>query len=147
MPSLLIRRVTMSFSAAFVALLLLVAGLASSNLPQAHADESVSVVLTPATVSASPGQNLTVTVNVTNSGSGTLAAGEAIITAPSAALSTVADLDAWFAAENNDAQPGRYLATADVPEIAAGKSADVVIELPLSSGRFGGIWGDRKSVV
>ncbi|MDH6207550.1 DUF6049 family protein [Aurantimicrobium minutum] len=147
MPSLLIRRVTMSFSAAFVALLLLVAGLASSNLPQAHADESVSVVLTPATVSASPGQNLTVTVNVTNSGSGTLAAGEAIFTAPSAALSTVADLDAWFAAEDNDAQPGRYLATADVPEIAAGKSADVVIELPLSSGRFGGIWGVRGLAV
>ena len=147
MPSLLIRRVTMSFSAAFVAVLLVIVGLASAHLPQAHAAESVSVVLTPAAVSASPGNNLTVTVSVTNTGSAPLPSGEAIITAPSAALSTVADLDAWFAAEDNNTQPGRFLASADIPEIAAGKSADVVVDLPLASGRFGGIWGVRGLAV
>ena len=147
MPSLLIRRVTMSFSAAFVAVLLVIVGLTSAQLPQAHAAESVSVVLTPAAVSASPGNNLTVTVSVTNTGSAPLPSGEAIITAPSAALSTVADLDAWFAAEDNNTQPGRFLASADIPEIAAGKSADVVVDLPLASGRFGGIWGVRGLAV
>ena len=147
MPSLLIRRVTMSFSAAFVAVLLVIVGLASAHLPRAHAAESVSVVLTPAAVSASPGNNLTVTVSVTNTGSAPLPSGEAIITAPSAALSTVADLDAWFAAEDNNTQPGRFLASVDIPEIAAGKSADVVVDLPLASGRFGGIWGVRGLAV
>jgi hypothetical protein len=147
MPSLLIRRVTMSFSAAFIALLLLVDGLASSHLPVALAAESAQVVLTSSAASAGPGQNLTVTVSVTNSGSQMLSAGEAIITAPSAAISTVADLDAWFAAEDKDSQPGRFLATADIPEVAAGKTVDVAIELPLSSGRFGGIWGVRGLAV
>ena len=147
MPSLLIRRVTMSFSAAFIALLLLVTGLASSPLPVAQAAESAQVVLTPSAASAGPGQNLTVTVSVTNSGSQVLSAGEALITAPSTAISTVADLDAWFAAEDKDSQPGRFLATADIPEVAAGKTVDVAIELPLSSGRFGGIWGVRGLAV
>ena len=107
MPSLLIRRVALSLSAAFVALLLVVAGVVSSNLPPAQAAENATVVITPSVVSAGPGQNLAVTVSVTNSGSQTLAAGEAIITAPSAAITTVADLDAWFAAEDEETQPGQ----------------------------------------
>jgi len=143
MPSLLIRRVALSFSAAVVALLLLVAGVVSSNTPPAQAAESATVVITPSVVSAGPGQNLAITVSVTNSGSQTLTAGEAVITAPSAAITTVADLDAWFAAEDEETQPGRYLATVDVPEIPAGKTVDVSVELPLASGRFGGIWGAR----
>ena len=143
MPSLLIRRAALSLSAAFVALLLVVAGVVSSNLPPAQAAESATIVITPSVVSAGPGQNLAVTVSVTNSGSQTLAAGEAIITAPSVAITTVADLDAWFAAEDEETQPGRFLASVDVPEIPAGKTADVSVELPLNSGRFGGIWGAR----
>ncbi len=65
MPSLLIRRVTLSFSALLTALLLLVAGVGSSLIPSAHAADVATVVLTPVTVSAGPGDSLSVTVSVT----------------------------------------------------------------------------------
>ncbi len=147
MPSLLIRRVTMSFSAAVVALLLVVAGFAQATLPVAHAAEQATLVLTPSALSAGPGDTLSAVLSVTNTGKETLPEGQAVVTAPSAALTTVADLDAWFAAEDEQTQPGRYLTTVDVPEIAAGKTVDVVVELPLNSGRFGGIWGPRGVAV
>jgi hypothetical protein len=147
MPSLPIRHVVKSFFAAAVALLLVVAGIASSTVQVAQAAENVSITLTPSAVSAGPGDSLSATVSVTNSGSTSLPAGEAVITAGSAALSTVADLDAWFAAEDKDTQPGRFLAAIDIPELAAGKTVDVAVDLPLASGRFGGIWGARGLAV
>jgi hypothetical protein len=147
MPSLLIRRVTLSFSALLTALLLLVAGLGSTSIPSAHAADAASVVLTPVTLSAGPGDNLSVTVSVTNPGTQTLPAGELVITAHAAALSSVSDLDSWFAAEDSDTQPGRFLQSADIPDVPVGKTVDVVLELPLSLGRFGGIWGVRGLAV
>ncbi len=147
MPSLLIRRVTLSFSALLTALLLLVAGLGSSFIPSAHAADTATVVLTPATVNAGPGDSLSVTVSVTNPGTQTLPAGELVITAPSATLSSVSDLDSWFAAEDGGFQPGRFLQSADITDVPAGKTVDVVMELPLSLGRFGEIWGVRGLAV
>lgn len=147
MPSLQIRRDTLSFSALLTALLLLFAGLESTSIPSAHAADAASVVLTPAAVRAGPGDSLSVNVSVTNLGTQTLPAGELVITAPSAALSSVSDLDSWFAAEDSDTQPGRFLQSADIPDVPAGKTVDVVIELPLSLGRFGGIWGVRGLAV
>jgi hypothetical protein len=143
MPSLLIRRVTLSFSALVTAALLLVGGLGAASLSAAQAADSTTVVLNPAAVSAGPGDNLSVTVTVTNPGAQALPAGELVVTAPSAVLSSVNDLDSWFAAEDGETQPGRFLQSADVAEIPAGKTVDVVVELPLSLGRFGGIWGVR----
>jgi hypothetical protein len=147
MPSLLIRRVTLSFSALVTAALLLVGGLGAASLSAAQAADSTTVVLNPAAVSAGPGDNLSVTVTVTNPGAQALPAGELVVTAPSAVLSSVSDLDSWFAAEDGETQPGRFLQSADVAEIPAGKTVDVVVELPLSLGRFGGIWGVRGLAV
>ena len=146
MPSLPIRRATRSLSAAVVAVLLVIAGLVSGS-GLAQAAQSATVSLTPAAISAGPGESLAVTVTVTNTSSVALPEAEAVITAPSAALSTVEDLDAWFAAGDKDTQPGRFLATIDIPEVAAGKSVDISAEVPLSSGRFGGIWGARGLAV
>jgi hypothetical protein len=126
-------------------LIVLIAG-TNSSLPEAQAAESVSVILTPSAVSAGPGQNLTVTVSVTNSGSEDLPAGEAVVTAPSAAITTATDLDSWLATDIRDSL-GRYLSAADIPEIAAGTTVDVPVELPLSLGRFGGVWGVRGLAV
>lgn len=147
MPSLPLRRTVMSFFAALVAAILVVAGIASSAVPSAHADESATVELTPAALSAGPGEILSVTVSVTNQGTQTLPAAEAVITAGSASLSTISDLDSWFAAEDQFTQPGRFLASVDVPEVPAGKTLDVLVELPLISGRFGGLWGARGLAV
>ncbi|MEY2737943.1 MAG: hypothetical protein RL683_1061, partial [Actinomycetota bacterium] len=130
MPSLPIKRATRALSAAIVTVLLVIAGLVSGS-GLAQAAQSASVSVTTSSISAGPGESLAVTVTVTNTSSVALPEAEAIITAPSAALSTVKDLDAWFAADDKDTQPGRFLATIDIPEVAAGKSVDISAELPL----------------
>jgi hypothetical protein len=147
MPTLPLRRIAMPVFAALVAFVLIVAGSATSHLPRAHADENASVGLTPAALSAGPGENLSVTVTVTNTSTQSLPTAEAVITAGSAPLSTIADLDSWFAAEDQFTQPGRFLASVEVPEVPAGKTVDVLVELPLASGRFGGLWGARGLAV
>ena len=146
MPYLPISRAQRTVTAAFVALVLSIAGIVTGT-PYAQAAQSATIVLTPAAVSAGSGENLSLTLHVTNTSSVALPEGEAVITAPSAAISTVDDLDAWFAAADKDTQPGRYLDTIDVPEIAAGKSVDVTAEISLATGRFGGLWGARGLAV
>lgn len=108
----------------------------------ARASNDVSLSLTPSAVSAGPGGTLAVTVTVTNEGDTALAAGEAVITAPSNVLSTLADLDQWYSS-NDTEQTGRYLTAVDLPAVAAGSSASASVEIPLASGRFGSLWGPR----
>ncbi|MDH6423443.1 hypothetical protein M2120_001182 [Aurantimicrobium minutum] len=146
MPSLLIRRAVRTVSATILTVVVSAAGVITGT-QVAQAAHTASIVLTPAVVSAGPGENLAITVHVSNTSSVALPEGEAVITAPSTAISSVEDLDAWFAASDKDTQPGRYLDTIDIPEVAAGKTVDVTAEIALSAGRFGGVWGARGLAV
>jgi hypothetical protein len=130
-----------------LALGLVLAGFLPLELPAARASEGASITLTPSAVSASPGESLSVTLVVSNTGGTSLAAGEAIITAPSAAIETVQELDGWFSGNDGLSRPGRYLLSADIPEVLAGQKVELTLELPLSSGRFGNTWGVRGLAV
>lgn len=130
-----------------LALGLVLAGFLPLELPAAQAREDISISVTPSAVSAGPSESLSVTLVVTNKGGTSLAAGEAIITAPSAALETVQELDLWFSGNDGLSRPGRYLISADIPEVLAGQKVDITLELPLSAGRFGNIWGVRGLAV
>ncbi len=126
-----------------LALGLVLAGFLPLELPAAQAREDISISVTPSAVSAGPGESLSVTLIVINKGGTSLAAGEAIITAPSAALETVQELDLWFSGNDGLSRPGRYLISADIPEVPAGQKVEITLELPLSAGRFGNTWGVR----
>lgn len=122
---------------------LLVAALMVTGFqPGAQAADDVSLTLTPSALSAGPGETLATSVTITNEGTEDIPAGEVTITAPSGVLNTLADLDEWYSSSDTE-QTGRFLASVDVPAVAAGETVTVSAELPLASGRFGSLWGPR----
>lgn len=131
----------------FLTTLLVIAGFLSVTSPGAQAADDVSLSMSPSSASAGPNDVLSVTLTVTNKSTEDIPAGEAVVTAPSEVISQVSELDAWLAASDGNATPGRFLSTVEIPAVEAGKSISVVQDLPLSLGRFGNTWGPRGLAV
>lgn len=90
-----------------------------------------------------PGQELAVTVSLTNNSSLATTPGEVIVTTDSTVLESASALDNWFARSEGEQQPGRWLGVIDAPALAIGESVQLTATLSLTNAFYGSDWGPR----
>lgn len=139
----------------FLGLIVVTALSAGLSLPAPWAHGNSAAAVTPASdavivsifptggASASEGQDLAVTISLTNTSSDVTPAGEIVVTTGSSVLGDAAQIDEWLAKSDDEQQPGRWLGIVDAPALPPGASIDLTATLPLNNALYGDSWGPR----